>query len=282
MSIRAVVHKDFLDARRAKIVWLVGLHYTLLIVLFFLQVRFDSAEASSDLLVALWNLVFVGAVFVPAIALVSAYLAIAGERESGSIKHLLSTPVSRRDVVIGKYVSRASIVGASLLLGFTVAAVLALVWFESIRPAVLLGIAVLTTVYALAYVAVAIAISAVTTTRSRAMVGALGFYFMTNLMTLNDDISGIAGLDYVLNDLLGIGIGDDPLQFLGMVTNPTRAYLVSTIGVFPEEMIETMELPFPQELPWYVQPKIAGIVLIVWLIAPVVFGIRRFERSDIT
>lgn len=282
MSIRAVVHKDFLDARRAKIVWLVGLHYTLLIVLFFLQVRFDSAEASSDLLVALWNLVFVGAVFVPAIALVSAYLAIAGERESGSIKHLLSTPVSRRDVVIGKYVSRASIVGASLLLGFTVAAVLALVWFESIRPAVLLGIAVLTTVYALAYVAVAIAISAVTTTRSRAMVGALGFYFMTNLMTLNDDISGIAGLDYVLNDLLGIGIGDDPLQFLGMVTNPTRAYLVSTIGVFPEEMIETMELPFPQELPWYVQPEIAGIVLIVWLIAPVVFGIRRFERSDIT
>jgi len=122
MTVRSVVHKDFLDARRSKIVWFVGGHYALLTVLFFLQVWVSDSGSHPAVLEALWNMVFVGAVFVPAIALVAAYLAIAGERESGSIKHLLSTPVSRRDVVVGKYLSRTMIVGASLLLGFVLAA----------------------------------------------------------------------------------------------------------------------------------------------------------------
>lgn len=282
MSVRAVAVKDFLDARRAKVVWFVGLHYTLLIVLFFLQVRLGAVEGPSDSVVALWNMAFVGAVFVPAIALVAAYLAIAGERESGSIKHLLSTPVSRRDVVLGKYASRAGIVAASLVLGFAVAAVLAAAWFDSLNAVVFVRIAALTTIYALAYVAVAIGISAVTATRSRAMAGALGFYFVTNLVTLNDDISGLAGLEYVLNGVFGLGIGEDPIQFVGMLTNPTRAYLVSTIGVFPEGVTETMDLPATDDLSWYVQPEIAVLILVAWLLVPVLFGARRFERAEIS
>lgn len=282
MSIRAVASKDFLDARRARIVWFVGIHYTLLIVLFFLQVRLDGAEGPSDLLVALWNMVFVGAVFVPAIALVAAYLAIAGERESGSIKRLLSTPISRRDVVLGKYVSRAGIVAASLLLGFVVASMLAVAWFDSFPAAVLARIVALTTLYALSYVAVAIGISAATATRSRAMVGALGFYFATNLVTLNDDVSGLAGIEYVLNDVFGLGIGRDPIQFVGMLTNPTRAYLVSTIGVFPEDLVGTMDLPAPDDLSWYVQPEVAVVILGIWLLVPVLLGVKRFERADVS
>lgn len=281
MSIRAVVYKDVRDARRARIVQLVGLHYALLVVLFFVQVRLGGADGPPDLL-ALWNMAFVGAVFVPAIALVAAYLVIAGERESGSIKHLLSTPVSRRDVVLGKYVSRASIVAASLVVGFAAAAVLTVAWFGSLRARVFAGIAALTTIYALAYVAVAIGISAVTATRARAAVAAFGFYMVTNLMTLNDDVSGLAGLEYLLNGVLGLEVAGDTIQFVGMVTNPTRAYLVAAVGVFPEAMIETIDLPAPRELAWYVQPEAAVLVLVTWLIGPVAIGVGRFEHADIT
>jgi len=282
MSVRAVAHKDFRDVRRARIVWAVGGAYTVLTVLFFLQVRLGGLDGPSDTLLALWNMVFVGAVFVPAVALVAAYLAIAGERESGSIKHLLSTPVSRRDVVLGKYLSRAGIVGVSLVLAFGVAAALAAVWFGPVRWGVFAGVAALTTVYALAYVSVAVGISAVTATRSRAMLGALGFYFSTNLMTLNDDVSGLAGIRYVLNELLGLGVTEDLIQFLGIFTNPTRAYLFAAVGAFPDELTETMELPVPGDLAWYVQPEVAVALLFGWLVVPALVGLYRFERSDIT
>lgn len=281
MSVRTVIHKDFLDACRAKIVWFVGVHYTLLVGLFFLHVRLGNTQGPTGPLTALWNMVFVGAVFVPAIALVATYLAVAGERESGSIKYLLSTPISRRDVVLGKYVSRASLVALSLVTGFLVAAALSTLWFGSVRAAAFVHVAALTTLYALAYVAVAIGISAATDTRSRAMAGALGFYFATNLVTLNEDISGLAGIEYVLNDLLGLGIGAAPIQFLGMVTNPTRAYLVATIGAFPDAMTKSVDIPTPSELAWYVQPEAAVAVLLAWLGLPVVFGVWQFSRADI-
>lgn len=94
MSLAAVTQKDFRDVRRARIVWAVGGAYAVLVVLFFLKVQFGSSNNVPETLLAFWHLVFVSAVFVPAVALVAAYLAVAGERESGSIKYLLSTPVS--------------------------------------------------------------------------------------------------------------------------------------------------------------------------------------------
>lgn len=282
MSVRAVVHKDILDVRRSKLVWLVGVHYALLLVLFFAQVRVTGADQASATIEALWGMAFVGGVFVPAIALVAAYLAIAGERESGSIRYLLSMPVTRREVVFGKYLSRSAIVAASLFVGCAVAAILARVWFGPFELQVFAGIAGLTVLYALAYVAVAIGISAIAGSRSRAMLGAFGFYVMTNLMTLNDDVSGIAGIDYLLNSLLDLGVSRGVIELLGIITNPTRAYLLSILGVFPSQGTAEMALPEPATLPWYVQPEIAVLVLGVWLVIPVVVGVRAFDRADIT
>jgi hypothetical protein len=51
----------------------------------------------------IWGLAGVGgALLIPLAALVAAYLSIAGERESGSIKFALSLPISRGDLVLGK------------------------------------------------------------------------------------------------------------------------------------------------------------------------------------
>ncbi|NHN46638.1 ABC transporter permease subunit [Halostella sp. JP-L12] len=281
MSAAAVARKDFLDVRRAKIVWFVVGVYVLLTALFFVQVRLADAggpDGPPAVLRALWNVAFVGAVFVPAVALVSAYLAVAGERESGSIKFLLSTPITRRDVVVGKYVSRAAVVAASLALAFAVAAALSAVWFGSLRTGTFAGIAALTTVYALAYVAVAIGISASTASRAQAMAAALGFYFSTNVMTLVDGMSALAALRYALNELLGLGVGEDATRFLGVLTNPTQAYLVAVQLAFPAGF---MDLPAADGVAWYARPEVAVVVLLAWLVAPILFGLRRFERADI-
>lgn len=280
MSVRSVARKDFLDARRARLVRLVGLHYALLVVLFFVHVRLTGGGNVPDALAALWNMAFVGAVFVPAIALVAAYLAIAGERESGSIKHLLGTPVSRRAIVAGKYVSRAGIVAASLLVGFAAAGLLSAAWFGSVRPDVFLAVAGLTTLYALAYVAVAVGISAAADSRSRAMLGALGFYLTTNLITLNDEVSGLAALEYALGRL-GLDARRSVIEFFGMVTNPTRAYLFAAVGTFPDPVAAAMDAPIDGDLAWFLGADVAALVLLAWLVVPILLGLAAFERADI-
>jgi len=56
-------------------------------------------------------------------ALIAAYLAIAGERESGSLKLLLGLPPSRGEVLVGKFLGRSGVVAIGLVLGFLVSGV---------------------------------------------------------------------------------------------------------------------------------------------------------------
>lgn len=281
MSVGGVIRKDILDVRRAKIVWFVGLLFTLVTVLFFYQVNVSGGLSEvADVLLALWNLVFVGALFIPAIALVAAYLSIAGERESGSIKFLLSTPISRRELVVGKFLSRTAVVSLSLLVAFLVTAGLSALWFDELKLGTFAAVAGLTTLYALSYVAVAIAISASTSSRSRAMGGALGFYFVTNLLVIFGDLSIRGLLEYVLNDLLGAGIGQDPLTFLTMVISPTQSYVLSTGLAFPERFLQFQGAGVG-DAAWYVQGEMALALLCGWVVVPLLLGIWRFDRANI-
>ena len=281
MSAIGVMQKDILDVRRTKIVWFVGILFTLITALFFYQIHsFGGMDGFADVTLALWNLVFVGAMFIPAIALVAAYLSIAGERESGSIKFLLSTPINRRELVLGKFLSRTAVVTTSLLFAFVVSAILSLVWFSDLMVGTFLAVAALTTLYALAYVAVAIAISASTASRSRAMGGALGFYFVTNLLVIFGDLSIRGLLRYVLNELLDLGVGQDPLTFMTMIISPTQSYLTTTLLAFPEDFLATNGLD-PETMSWYVQGEVGLALLVAWLVVPLLIGIWRFDKANI-
>lgn len=70
------------------------------------------------------SLVNLVVLIVPLMGLTLGAGAIAAERESGSFLYLLSQPVGRLEVVLGKFLGLGAAVIASLLLGFGVAAVL--------------------------------------------------------------------------------------------------------------------------------------------------------------
>ncbi|QSG12864.1 ABC-type transport system involved in multi-copper enzyme maturation, permease component [Halapricum desulfuricans] len=201
MSTLAVAKRDFLDVRRAKLVWAPVALYTLFMVLFFWG---QSTSSEPDFYAVLWSLLGVGgALVVPLIALVAAYLSIAGERESGSIKFTLGAAVDRSAVVLGKLLSRSGVVlaglGVSFVIGTGIAQVLVPeMTFEYADYAIFIGVTLL---YALAYVAVAVAISAATATRSRAMAGGIGFFFVFNLVWNFLPVSPTQMLEFVLEEL---------------------------------------------------------------------------------
>ncbi|MEO8084675.1 MAG: ABC transporter permease subunit [Ardenticatenales bacterium] len=89
---------------------------------------------------------------VPLIALTLGAQSIAGERERGTLATLLAQPVTRAEVLIGKYVGLALALGAALLLGFGLAGawvaargggVEALAYGQVIVAALLLALAML-------------------------------------------------------------------------------------------------------------------------------------------
>ncbi|ELY76227.1 ABC transporter permease [Natrinema pallidum] len=277
MSVLSVAKKDFLDVRRSKSVWIVSGLYTLLVVSLFYTGRSGTVEP--NVVSQLSALASVGLPFIPIIALMMVYLAIAGERESGSIRYLLSLPNTRRDIVLGKYLSRGAIGASVILVAFGVGAVTAVLWYPSLEPTVFAGVAGLTVLLTLAYVSVAISISAATGSRSRAMAGSIGFYIVSNLMMLVPAFSIVAAIKYVLNDQFGMGLSDHLFEFIRMLS-PTIAFRKAFPLVVPSD-IETFMVNVDPSAPAYLAPEVALAILVAWLVVPAALGLWQFNRADL-
>ncbi|QRV13773.1 ABC transporter permease [Haloterrigena salifodinae] len=272
MSTLAVAKKDFLDVRRAKIVWFVASLYLLLAVamFYFGQNSVEEPEFRN----ALQSLTGTGALVLTLVALVTAYLAIAGERESGSIKYMLSIPNSRREVVLGKFLTRSGVVVASILLGFGIGAVLGVLWYPSVDVEMFLGALALTILFTLTYVSVAIGISAATASRSRAMGGTIAFFFVTTVLVLFGLVN--TALGWIFNDVLGRDLSGEVLTFIEALMSPMIAFS-RAFNIFLADLPEGAF----QDQPWYLEGEMMIVILLAWLIVPLVLGIWRFERADL-
>lgn len=122
MSLLAVVKKDFTDSLRSGSF----LATTLLFVLtagFWAAIQhvpmmYADSDVPTSTLALLNSMGQPMAFFVPMLGLGISYASIAGERDSGSIKILLSLPNSRRDVVLGKFIGRCAVLTLAILSGY--------------------------------------------------------------------------------------------------------------------------------------------------------------------
>ncbi len=276
MSLRAVVGKDFKDVRRAKLLWFVGGIYTLFAALFFYT---GSTGQDPSVLRQLWNMSGLAILFIPLVALVAAYLAVAGERESGSIKFLLSIPNRRRDVVFGKFLSRAALVCGAIVVAFAVGAALTAALYPAAKFATFARVVGLVLYFALAYVAVAIGISALTASRSRAMAASVGYFFVFNVLWIQGSAFSVVGaLRFVFEDTLGIALSSNAEQFVQSLS-PATAYLQSLRLAFPDGYRDIP--PADPTTPFYLEAEFALVILTAWILLPLLVGYLRFERTDL-
>ncbi|WP_135533548.1 ABC transporter permease subunit [Halostella pelagica] len=276
MSIANVVRKDFKDVRRAKLVWAPAALYTMFMLLFFWGQ--SNGPANPNFYSLIQGLAGIGGVMlIPLIALVAAYLSIAGERESGSIKFLLGLPNSRADVVLGKLIARSAVVAAGLLVSFAVAVLAAMVFvpdmtFEYADYAVFVA---LTLLYALTYVAVAVSISAVSSSRSRAMGGAIGFFFVFNLVWNFLPVSPRNMVQF-LADKLGTDVSQNTLDLIWALS-PTGAYFGSLRFLDGPRFAGGMS----SSSPFYLEAWFMVVILVAWLVVPLALGTWRFQRAEL-
>lgn len=281
MSTISIAKRDFLDVRRARLVWGPVVLYTLFMLLFFWG---QSSAEDPNFYQIMWSLLGLGgALVIPLIALVAAYLSVAGERESGSIKFTLSAPVKRSSVVFGKLISRTAIVVAGILVSFVVGTLAGMVLVPDMTfewGDYLIFIAV-TLLYALAYVSVAVGISAATGSRSRAIGGSIGFFFLFNLVWNFLPVQPTEMLRFLLEEF-----GRDPdnyqnlLEFVFSIS-PTGAYLNSTKLFMTDEFLELVGTAGQSADPFYIQGWFMLVILSFWVVAPLAVGYWQFNNAQL-
>ena len=213
---------------------------------------------------------------VPIVALVEAYLSIAGERESGSLKVLLGLPASRGTVVLGKFLGRSGVVAVGLVIGFGMSGVVIQLLYGRLPLVAFLGTLGLTVLLGVVFVGIAVGISAISRTRARAMTLAVAAYLG---LTLLWDLFPNAVHLLVTGQMPG---GTVPAWFLFLQSlSPTGAYsaLVRGILLGGDPTFGGVTSGFGSVL---LQPAVNLLVLALWTIVPFAGGFLRFRRADLS
>jgi len=302
MSWEAVTKKDFQDSIRSY--WLWGLS-VLFIVFFgvpayFFADRVGSAaqqqgqQLSTDAFLNI--LAEVNAFFVPVIAIVIAYAAIAGERDSGTLKLLLSLPHSRLDVVVGKVLGRGAVVALPVLVGFVVAGGIFLVTPVEFGYANYALFALLTALLGVTYVAIAIGFSAAADSARRAMIGTVGIYVLFTLLW-NRFASGLINLLSEYADLGGESLVS--IHLLVKVLNPSQAYKSLTLRLVTDTAAQARvsligggglqgqlnRQMYAQALgdsvPFYLSDMAVVVFMLAWLVILPAAGYYVFDQADL-
>lgn len=261
MSLGVLARRNALDPYRSRSLWVLLFVFVAIfgLVGYLIETSFTPLS-----IVVSTILVVIG----PLAALAFTYDAIAGPRQSGALRVLLSYPYTRREVVLGTFLGRVAVVSLAVVVGvLTVLASSAIFGGADLGldgMAVVLGLGLLLTT---AIVSVAIGISASVSTSPRAAILSFGAYLL---------FSGFWGLvatlvRYVLNGL-EMPPGEPPEWVLVWnQLNPFNAFRSGTQALVDAPLSEGF-----YHAPWF------GIaVLLGWIVLPVLVGIVRFERADL-
>lgn len=205
---------------------------------------------------------------VPLIALTAGSGAIAGERERGTLLYLLAQPVSRFEILLGKFFGLAAALCCSLFLGFGFSAGI-LIWRAGGTGlgsfAVLVGFSC---ALAIAMLSLGFLFSVVS--RSSSMATGMGLFAWLTLVFLSDLglMAGTLLFRLRVQEVFYVGIGN-PLQAFKLAVLSamnTTLDILGPVGVYASQTLG-------DRLVW-----VFGGVLVVWIVVPFVVSALVFAR----
>ena len=265
--ILTIAAKELRDRLRNRWVLAVALVFTIfsLVIAYFGgaqqgQVGFRSIEFTIASLVSL--VIYL----IPLIALLLGFDAIVGERERGSLDLLLALPITRLELLLGKYLGLALALTCSTVVGFGLVALVLAKHMSANALFHFSGFIISSVLLGLAFLSLAVLLSVLARERTRASGLAIATWFFFVLV-----------FDLLLLGLLVTSGG----QFAGeqvawlLLLNPADVFRI--LNVFSLEDVRTLyglASVVPQSLG---NPLTMGAVMLVWIVLPLALAHWRFK-----
>jgi Cu-processing system permease protein len=264
-QVAILASKELRDRLRSRWVVAVAAIFTLFaLVIAYFGTAQEGAVGFRGMDVTIASLVSLAIYLVPLIALILGYDAIVGERERGSLDLLLSMPITRLELVLGKFLGLSAAMAAATVVGFGLAG---LFLSYGIGRAALAqyGFFMLTTVLlGEAFLAIAVLVSVVARTKVAASAIAIVLWFAFVLV-----------YDLVL---LGALVATEG-RYLGeifpvlLMLNPADVFRI--LNVYGMEELRTLyglATVMPEAL---ASPWLLGAAMLAWIVVPLALAYAR-------
>lgn len=270
-QILTVASKEFHDGLRNR--WLVSI--TLIFALLSIGLTYFGAAASgavgvTSLSSTVASLASLAVFLIPLIALLLSYDSFVGEQESGTLLLLLTYPLSKSQLLIGKFVGQGSIIALAILVGFGASALLLYTQSGDINIISAFSLFIVSAILlGLSFTAIAYLISLSVSEKSKAAGFALIIWFLFAL-----------AFDFVLLALL-VGVEDGVTQqglTQLMMLNPTDIFrLVNLSRLDNSDVNGALSVAMNTSLS---QIQLIS-ALIAWVVLPLTLAIFIFKKKTL-
>ena len=266
-QIRSIAAKEFRDRIRNRWVLAVALVFTVFaLVIAYFGAAQQGAVGFRNIDVTIASLVSLVIYLIPLIALILGFDAIVGERERGSLDLLLSMPITRLELLLGKYLGLAAALSSSTVAGFGVVGVILSAQMPAAALFHYLGFMASSILLGLAFLAMAVLLSTVAGDRTRASGAAIALWFFFVLV-----------FDLLLLGALVASGGDYGGQIFPYLLLLNPADIFRILNIFSMDEVRTLyglATVFPEAL---ANPWLLGAFMGLWIVAPLVLAARRFR-----
>lgn len=267
-QIATIASKEFWDRIRNRWVLAVALVFTAFaIVIAYFGAAQQGAVGFRSIEITIASLVSLVIYLIPLIALLLGFDAIVGERERGSLDLLLSMPITRVELLLGKYLGLAAALTFSTVAGFGLVAVVLSAQLDLTALFHYFGFMLSSVLLGCAFLSLAVMLSVFATNRTQASGLAIAMWFFFVLV-----------FDLLLLGALvmsGGQWGGELLPYL-LLLNPADVFRI--LNIFSLKDVQTLyglATVFPPAL---ARPGLLGVVMFAWIALPLGIAAWRFRK----
>lgn len=276
-AVIAIAAKEFRDGLRNRWVIAITIVFALLAVgIAYFGPAASGAVGFSSLATTIVSLASLAVFLIPLIALMLAYDSVVGEREQGTLLLVLSYPISRIQLLAGKFLGHGTILAVSTLIGFGVAGVLIAVFTHELTSGQLweaLGVFILSAILlgwvflSFAYL-ISVSVSEKSKAAGIALVVWFGFVIVFDL--------GLLGILVATGGAVG-GVGREIFPYL-LLLNPTDMFRIANLmGSGPVRTYAGLANVVGGGV---LSPPLMIVGLVAWILVPLGLAVWRFNNQE--
>ena len=270
-----IAKKEIMDNLRNKWIIIITILFAILTLLasyagsYFSQGEWQDLEAT---VIAMSGLV---QIFISIIGLMLGYAAIVGEIERGSMGPLLSLPIKRLEIILGKLVGLGSVLTITILLGFGIAGVYIGLNVQDVNYGeylIFIGASIL---IGLVFLSLGLFLSSLFKKRSTAMGAAIFVWFLFAIIWQLIMVTVVIAAGLINN----LSSNSFPDWYFGIQNiNPLQSYstlLSINIGSLQQDIGSFVGYPE------FISNEFLIGILTLWIIVCISISIWRFNKTDI-
>jgi ABC-type transport system involved in multi-copper enzyme maturation permease subunit len=218
----------------------------------------------------------ISVILIPIIAIMLGYSTIAGEAESGSLYVVLSYPVRRSEVLLGKFIGLGSVIVASCVIGFGAGGIIIAATVGTASGLGFLIFIGLTILIGLLYLALTIMASAFSKRKVTALASGIIIFFWA--MIYGMIIMGIyLGTGGSIDDFISGKIEYPDWLWKSIVLSPGDMYQMASMQAFGINQMFGITVDVPE----FMSLEFLLGVMLIWTIVPMILAYIFFKRRDI-